>query len=433
MAKGPSSEDPDLPAWLLSLGSVLGWNRIQTRWKLNALVRRWRSFRKELAPAARRFEHQICPECGALQDYEAATCTSCNERLQSPLARFFRTIGLSVPSFVSASSLLGAACIVIYFRMMLAWPGQGFMGWDSEAVFVHGGLWPPAFFEGEWWRIGTANFLHLGIMHIVFNTIGLSQIGPAVEDVFGRARMVFFFALTGVLAFAASAYFQPLTPTAGASGSLMGLVGVAAGWGHRRGTSEGRAVRDHMLKWGLYTMVFGIFFRANHVAHAAGFVSGALMGLAYRPESLQKTRRTVLSTLMGVVGSVACVVFVMIALFPPASVRAYAAANFRQQHQFASDSMANAREFKAGISRACELLNDGKQEDALLATRSATDGEMNLEKLVGTCAYVAWVEDDCQAYREGGLEAVLQPQEREDAREKATTADYYRLWFADKE
>jgi rhomboid protease GluP len=433
MAKGPPSEDPDLPPWLLAAGSLFGWNKIQTRWKLNALARKWRSFRSELAPTSRRFEHQICPECGALQDYQAKTCSSCNERLQSAPARFFRTIGFSVPSFISASSLLGAACIIIYFRMMLAYPGQGLMGWEGDAVFLHGGLWPPAFFEGQWWRVGTANFLHLSVMHIVFNTIGLSQIGPAVEDVFGRARMVFFFAITGVLAFTASAYFMPNTPTAGASGSLMGLVGVAAGWGHRRGTSEGKAIRDHMLKWGLYTMLFGLLLRANHVAHAVGFISGALIGLAYPPESLQKTRRSVLSMGMGVVGSVACIVFVMIALFPPQASRAYVEQHFPKEHLFVHDSLAGEREFKAGINRACELWDAGKQDDALVAARSVTHPKLMGVEVVGTCMYVKHVREHCPAYREGGLEAVLEPGEKENAKARETTADYYRLWCNDKE
>lgn len=430
MAKEPLSEDPDFPPWVLSAGSLFGWNQIQTRWKLNAVARKWRAFRRELAPTSRRFEHQICPECGALQDYQAVTCTSCNERLQSPAARFFRTIGLSVPSFISASSLLGAAIIIIYFRMMLAWPGQGIQGWEPEALLTHGGLWPPAFFEGQWWRIGTANFLHIGVLHILFNTIGLSQIGPAVEDVFGRARMVFFFVLTGVLAFAASAYFQPGTPTAGASGSLMGLVGVAAGWGQRRGTSQGKAVRDHMLKWGLYTMVFGIFFRANHVAHAVGFVSGALIGYAFQPEQLAKTRRSVSAMAMGVVGSVACIVFVMIALFPPQASRAYAAAARPSPTLVVRDRFGDQRAFKASLGRACELWKLEKKDDALVAARSVTGPELTGVELQMMCMQIDHVRERCDAYRDGGLDAALD--RREAAEQREIMASVFQTWCTEK-
>ncbi|NUO52150.1 MAG: hypothetical protein HOV80_25130, partial [Polyangiaceae bacterium] len=83
MAAGPESEDPDVPEWMLGAGVLFGLNRIQTRWKLLALHRKWRSFRRELEPASRGFEHQICGECGALQPHEAKKCSSCGEKLAS--------------------------------------------------------------------------------------------------------------------------------------------------------------------------------------------------------------------------------------------------------------------------------------------------------------------------------------------------------------
>ena len=432
MANEPQSEDPEWPSWLLSVGRLFGLSPIQTRWRLSAVARRWRSFRREMAPASRRFEHQICAECGALQDNAAQTCTSCGEKLASPAARLFRTIGLSVPSFISASALLGGACIVIYFRMMMAWPGQGFGTWEGDAFITHGGLAPQAFFDGQWWRVGTAIFMHLGILHIVFNTVGLSQIGPAVEDIFGRGRMVFFFALTGVLAFVASAYLMPHTPTAGASGSLMGLVGVAAGWGHRRGTSQGIAVRNQMLKWGVYTIVFGFMIRANNVAHAAGFIAGAAIGAAFSPESLNKTRRSVSAVAMGIVGSVACVVFVMIALFPPASSRALAL-QVERGDQSVQDGKASEREFKAGMDRACELSNQGKQAEAVNALQSVAADDVDIASVMTSCMYLGWVKQNCDKYRAGGLDAVLSPEEKQGSQPKQAVADYYRMWCAAKE
>src|SRR5687767_4946410 len=75
MAAGPESEDPDVPEWMLGAGVLFGLSRIQTRWKILALHRKWRSFRRELEPASKSFEHQICGECGALQPNEAKKCS----------------------------------------------------------------------------------------------------------------------------------------------------------------------------------------------------------------------------------------------------------------------------------------------------------------------------------------------------------------------
>ena len=61
-------------------------------------------------------------------------------------------------------------------------------------------------------------------------------------------------------------------------GAVMGLCGVAAGWGQREGTTAGREIRNMMLKWAAYTVLFGFFIGADNAAHAAGFVSGGVIG-----------------------------------------------------------------------------------------------------------------------------------------------------------
>lgn len=321
MGKEPDDDDLEIPPLLLEAGRIFGLSTIQTRWKLLALHRRWRALSRELSDPDRGFEHQICGECGAVQPSDNKACSSCGEKLASDAARFLRALGLSVPTFLSASSLLGFAMILIYFWMMMQWKGQGILGWDRDVLVLHGAVYPSAIHEGQWWRVGTANFLHIGMWHILFNVMGLSQVGPTVEETFGRSRMVFFFALTGVIAMGMSAEMMPRITTAGASGALMGLIGVTAGWGHRRGTAHGRDVRNQMLKWAVYTMLFGIFVRANHVAHGAGFISGALLGMAFDPERIEKTKRSTPSIVMGVVGALACCFFVALTLAPPASSR----------------------------------------------------------------------------------------------------------------
>ncbi|NUO49791.1 MAG: rhomboid family intramembrane serine protease [Polyangiaceae bacterium] len=336
-----------------------------------------------------------------------------------------------MPTFLSVSSLLWLAFIAIYFRMMVEWKGQGLMSWDAEALIAHGALWPPAFWEGQYWRIGTANFLHIGWLHVFFNTAGLSQVGPAIEDVYGRGRMVFFFVLTGVLAMLASAIFNPGALTAGASGALMGLIGVAAGWGHRSKTSHGRNVRDQMIKWGVYTMLFGIVMRANHVAHAAGFIVGAVIGYAYPTQTLAKTKGSPVSIALGIVGGLTCGVLVLLALVPPGSSRAVAA-EFRKP-KFLDQGVSSEREFRVAIANACRLRDSGNLEGALreLERAGGTD-DLTEHELNDTCAFLEHMKKECVRYREGGLDAVYPREARGDAQQVKAISDYYRLWCTEK-
>jgi membrane associated rhomboid family serine protease len=192
--------------------------------------------------------------------------------------------------------------VAIYARMMIARPGQGYLSWDNETLIAFGAHYPPLVHAGQWWRLGTAMFLHIGLWHLGFNLLALAQIGPTIEDLFGRGRMLAFFLITGVVANLGSEALGLQAVSAGASGAIMGLIGIAAGWGQRAGTTQGRAVRNDMLKWAAYTMIFGYAIHADNAAHAAGFAAGAVLGLAHSPFRLERGKRGTVNAVLGLLG-----------------------------------------------------------------------------------------------------------------------------------
>lgn len=282
-------------------------------------------------------------------------------RLRAPVGRALRALGVTIPRSLTGSALLGLGMLVVYIRMLTAWPGQGLVGWDLEALVTHGALWPPSVTEGQWWRLGTMAFVHIGVVHVVFNGAALSQAGPLAEEIYGSGRMVLAFMLTAIAAAAASAWLQPLTPTAGASGGLMGLIGMLAGWGHRDGTTIGRGVRDRMAKWAAYTMIFGLAIEANHVAHAAGFGAGAALGLATDRRWVERTRGSAGSSLLGGLAAVAAVACTWLALVPPRAARELGAS-------LGPTALATAeidRAYVAEVDRACAELGAGRDASAV--------------------------------------------------------------------
>ena len=113
---------------------------------------------------------------------------------------------------VSVSTLLGMIIAIAYLRLMLSRPGTGYFSAASDELIYLGAYYLPALRAGELWRHGTAVFLHIGVLHLVFNMVALAQIGPAIEETFGRARMVFLFMVTGIVGFAESPQAQLLPP-----------------------------------------------------------------------------------------------------------------------------------------------------------------------------------------------------------------------------
>ena len=77
---------------------------------------------------------------------------------------------------------------------------------------------------GEYWRLIGAAFLHVGLLHLLFNMVALAFVGPALERVFGHWR---FLALYLLAAFGGSVsvylFGEPSLGVAGASGAIYGL------------------------------------------------------------------------------------------------------------------------------------------------------------------------------------------------------------------
>jgi rhomboid protease GluP len=154
--------------------------------------------------------------------------------------------------------------------------------------------------ELEWWRVIMSTVVHIGLIHLLFNMSALRQVGRAVENWYGSAVTLAAFALTGVGAAAASNWLGgiDLPPdggpllwllaqvqggkgvAAGASGGLMGLIGVMSVAGHRSGNTLGIAIRNEMLRWAFLAMLLGVALGFDNIAHGVGFLLGAALAFA---------------------------------------------------------------------------------------------------------------------------------------------------------
>ncbi|MFY4776336.1 rhomboid family intramembrane serine protease [Metabacillus sp. RGM 3146] len=96
---------------------------------------------------------------------------------------------------------------------------------NNETLIRYGAKYNPLIQEGEWWRFITPIFLHIGIIHLLLNTLALYYVGMAVEKMYGSFRFLFIYLFAGIAGSLASFAFNSEI-SAGASGAIFGCFGA---------------------------------------------------------------------------------------------------------------------------------------------------------------------------------------------------------------
>jgi rhomboid protease GluP len=248
--------------------------------------------------------HRMCASCRGLIDRGASVCPLCGAPTKPPRSRAGTSSGsvlgglLAVPS--TATSALVAVNIALYG---LSWylttqrasaefsaaPAMG--GIRGDVLVSLGAKYGPAILFGhQWWRLVTAMFLHAGLFHIGMNLWCLFDLGPAVESLFAGAKFIVIYLVTGVAGFLLSLWWSPYGISIGASGAILGLIGVLIGVSFHHG-GLGKAYRAQLWRWVIYILIFGVlpFFAVDNAAHFGGLLSGLALGYAI-PEGEPETR-----------------------------------------------------------------------------------------------------------------------------------------------
>lgn len=266
-------------------GARWQWRKQNWRRLLDERVSGWENLERGVRARTR-----MCPECRTLVPRSDRACPSCGASLRGvPGGGPSRLLRLVFPASRPATTILITANVGISLLIMATWgtSGQasgplGFLSPPGGALYVFGAKVPLAIMQGEFWRLVTANYLHGGLLHVLFNCFALTSLGPLIEDAFGSRKFFVIYTVCGVAAFTASMLFSP-THSVGASGALFGLMGFGIVYGRFRGGATGRLVADQLLRWALYGVLMLFMPGIDNLAHVGGFVAGGALGLAVPP------------------------------------------------------------------------------------------------------------------------------------------------------
>jgi membrane associated rhomboid family serine protease len=236
----------------------------------------------------------ICTSCGVLVGVNDDRCYNCGRRnpglwgFAPALRRLGQDLGF-VPLVMGGTITLYVLSLLLSrsnLQMMLAPRGEILILLGASGA-------GPVFELGRWWTLLTASWLHAGVLHVLFNVLWIRQLGPAVAELYGPARMVIVYTIAGVFGFGLSSlaghylWWMPIwflrggQLTVGASASIFGLLGALVYYGRRTGSSHAAQAG---LQYALFLGLFGLISPGvDNYAHAGGFAGGYLAGLMLDP------------------------------------------------------------------------------------------------------------------------------------------------------
>lgn len=112
-------------------------------------------------------------------------------------------------------------CVLVYLLEELAGGAT-----NSATLLNLGANYGPFVRAGQWWRVFTAAFLHIGLTHLFLNMMVLYYLGRTIEELTGHLRMAVIYLVSILMGNLVSVAVQPVTISAGASTGIFGLFGA---------------------------------------------------------------------------------------------------------------------------------------------------------------------------------------------------------------
>ena len=133
---------------------------------------------------------------------------------------FWKVLCERTPSAPVTPALVGLNIVV--FGPMLFGTGAG----TPDHLIAWGGSFGPRTTNGEWWRLVTTMFVHVSVLHLFADLVGLVAVGVVLERLVGPLAFAAVYVAAGVSSSALGLIGSPFGVSVGASGAIFGLYGL---------------------------------------------------------------------------------------------------------------------------------------------------------------------------------------------------------------
>lgn len=156
---------------------------------------------------------------------------------------------------------------------------------SNETLIEFGAKFNPLIMDGEWWRVITSMFLHIGLFHFISNMLFLYYFGALAEKIYGSSRFFLIYMLAGIGGSIASFAFVA-NLSAGASGALYGLFGAFIYFGLFHKRIFFRTIgKDILTLLGINIVLGFVLPQLDVTAHMGGLIAGFIAaGIVHFPK-----------------------------------------------------------------------------------------------------------------------------------------------------
>jgi membrane associated rhomboid family serine protease/Flp pilus assembly protein TadD len=232
-----------------------------------------------------------CPKCG--QEYVLSPeqafeplCTNCQKRASAE--SYARLVAFG-PKPIVTRVLIGAnvAVYLIMVAVGISWiePSQ----WD---LIRFGADFGPLTLTGQWWRLLTNMFVHVGLIHLALNMWCLWVLGDLAERFMGRKAFTFLYFASGLAASLGSLAWDPARVSAGASGAIFGAVGGMVSYLYlKKAPIDLRFAKERLKSLSIFigiNLIWGLQSGIDNAAHVGGLIGGLAIGAVMPPAVLDE-------------------------------------------------------------------------------------------------------------------------------------------------
>ena len=183
-----------------------------------------------------------------------------------------------------------AICAVIFLLTYILGDGP----YDNLTLLKFGANLDILTKNGQFYRLLTCSFLHIGLLHLLFNMYALLVIGSQIESFFGKVKYIIIYVISAICGSLLSLAFSPNTISAGASGAIFGLLGSLLYFGYYYRAYLGNVIRSQILP--IIILNLGLGFMMNGIdnaAHIGGLIGGIFTSMALEVSDKSKKQEQI--------------------------------------------------------------------------------------------------------------------------------------------